>query len=195
MKQLSLLPKLQKKRYSRYHHGGESGRGRRKLERPLSSKRWIHLVLKSDKAKGRLSLLTATNQIYVRRLIYAKGKQFGIAIADYANVGNHLHLKIRCTSRVAFQRFLRSVTTQIARKVTGARRGKKFGRFWQHLAYTRVLQSALEELRLKGYFVANRREAIGGPAARAASLKQFNAWVRGLRSRGGVDGIGPPHLA
>jgi len=194
MKQLSLLPKPQKKRYSRYHHGGQSGRGRRKLERPLSSKKWIHLVLKSDKAKGRLSLLTVTNQIYIKRLINAKGKQFGIAIADYANVGNHLHLKIRCASRAAFQRFLRSITTQIARKVTGARRGKKFGRFWQHLAYTRVLNSSLEELRLKGYFIANRKEAAEGPAAREAALNQFNAWVRGLRDRH-RDGLGPPSPA
>jgi len=136
--------------------------------------------MKSDKAKGRLSLLSATHQMYIKRLIFTKGNQFGVVIADYANVGNHVHLKIRCASRAAFQRFLRSITTQIARRVTGARRGKRFGRFWQHLAYTRVLRSSLEELRLKGYFIANRKEAAYGAAAREEVLRQFNAWVRSL---------------
>jgi len=193
MKQMSLLSRSDTKRYNRRHHGGESGVGRRKLERPLSSKRWIHLVLKSDKAKGRLSLLSAPHQTYIKQLIFTKGKKFGVVIADYANVGNHLHIKIRCTSRPAFQRFLRSVTTQIARRVTGARRGKRFGRFWQHLAYTRVLKSSLEELRLKGYFIANREEADFGPAAREVSLRKFNAWVRSLSRTG--DGSCVPNSA
>jgi hypothetical protein len=69
------------------------------------------------------------------------------------------------------------VTTLIARKVTGACRGNKFGRFWQGLAFTRVLKSYTEELNLKGYFHANRNEAEYGPAARDRVLKAFNKWV------------------
>lgn len=166
-----------KKRYSRVVHGGDAAKGKRKLERPLSSKKWIHLILKSDHAKGKFSFLSAKNQIIVLQILKTKAKKFGVQVADYANVGNHLHLKLKIQNRTEFQQFLRSVTTLIARKVTGARRGHKFGRFWQGLAYTRILKSALEELNLKGYFKANRIEASGGKIAREIYLKKFNAWV------------------
>ncbi len=165
------------KRYGRTQHGGSGTKNHRKLERPLSTKKWIHLVLKSDKAVGQLSFLKPANQIYVRELLRDKALKFGVKIADFANVGNHLHLKIRITSRESFKKFLKSVTAQIARKVTGARKGKPFGRFWQGLAFTRILASRLEELNLKGYIEANRREASHSQAAREEFLKKFNRWV------------------
>ena len=165
------------KRYGRTQHGGMGSKNHRKLERPLSTKKWIHLVLKSDKAKGPLSFLKPTNQVFIRELLRQKALRFGIKIADYANVGNHLHLKIRISSRENFKKFLKSVTAQIARKITGARKGKPFGRFWQGLAFTRILTSRLEELNLKGYIEANRREAAHSVEAREAFLKKFNQWV------------------
>ncbi|MGZ3724043.1 MAG: hypothetical protein ACXVA9_13965, partial [Bdellovibrionales bacterium] len=104
-------------------------------------------------------------------------------IADLANVGSHIHLKIRITSRAGFQKFLKSVTALIARKVTGARKGKPFGKFWQGLAFTRVLKSYTEELNLKGYFSANRAEAALGFEARERLLRAFNRWVYHERKR------------
>lgn len=165
------------RRYSRVVHGGVPSKGKRKLERPLSSKKWIHLVLKSDKAIGKYSFLSAKNKILVHQILASKAKKFGVTVGDYANVGNHLHLKIKISNRVGFQKFLKAVTALIARKVTLARRGHKFGRFWQGLAFTRVLKSAREELNLKGYFQANRIEAQKGEAARKNYLQAFNRWV------------------
>jgi REP element-mobilizing transposase RayT len=184
--QTNFFDKDTKKRYSRTQHGGMKSKGRRKLERPLSTKNWIHLVLKSDKAIGKLSFPHAPNKIAVQKILKDKARKFGVSIADQANVGNHIHLKIRITSRTSFQRFLKAVTTLIARKITGARRGKKFGRFWQGLAYTRVLKSYIEELNLKGYFHANRNEAEYGPAARERMLKAFNKWIYQERGWSGV---------
>src|SRR6266404_4770630 len=176
-KQQSLFDKETKKRYSRTIHGGTTGKGRRKLERPLGKRNWIHLVLKSEKAVGKLSFLNAKNKIVIEKILKDKGRKFGVSIADHANVGNHIHLKIRITSREGFQKFLKAVTTLIARRITGARKGKPFGKFWQGLAFTRVLKSYTEELNLKGYFVANRSEAEYGPAARERMLKLFNNWI------------------
>ena len=174
------------KRYGRTQYGGVGTKNHRKLERPLSTKKWIHLVLKSDKAVGQLSFLKPAHQIFVRQLLHAKALKFGVKIADYANVGNHLHLKIRITSRESFKKFLKSVTAQIARKITGARKGKPFGRFWQGLAFTRILTSRLEEINLKGYIEANRREASQSKTAREQFLKKFNRWVykERLKSKG-----------
>jgi len=155
MKQTNLFEYFDKKdvrkRFGRTQHGGAKTRGHRKLERPLSTKNWIHLILKSDKAKGPLSFLLPRNKQIIQLILREKSKKFGVTLVDGANVGNHLHLKIKIQNRESFQKFLKSVTCLIARKVTGARRGKKFGRFWQGLAFTRVLTSSLEELNLKGY--------------------------------------------
>jgi REP element-mobilizing transposase RayT len=185
-KQSNLFDKDTKKRYNRTSHGGAPTKGKRKLERPLSSKQWIHLVLKSDKAKGHMSFLNPKHKIFVEQLLKEKASKFGVRIADQVNVGNHVHLKIRIHSRELFQKFLKSVTTLIARKVTGARKGKPFGRFWQNLAYTRVLKSYIEELNLRGYFQANLVEASMGYEARERALKRFNKWV--YEERGWASG-------
>lgn len=173
-----------RQRYGRTQHGGASAKGHRKLERPLSTRKWIHLVLKSDKARGKLSFLTPTNKILVQKILKQKAKKFGVRIADLANVGNHLHLKVRITSRESFQNFLKAITTLIARKITGARRGKPFGRFWQGLAFTRVLTSRTEELNLMGYLIGTHLEAGSSTEARNKFLKRFNTWVYRERFRG-----------
>lgn len=172
-------------------HGGVASRGRRKNRRPLATKKWIHLVLKSDRAVGGRSFLTAKNKVFVERLFKLKARKFGVKIAEFANVGNHLHLKIRITDRLEFGKFLKSVTTQVARFVTGARRGHPFGRFWQGLAYTRVISSRYEELQLRGYIAANRLEAElpgeRGRSAREEWLSDFNRHIQSLRRQRRFD--------
>lgn len=177
--QISLFDHQTKKRYSRTKHGGDINKGKRKLERPLSTKHVIHLTLKSDKAKGALSFLTFKNQNLVREIIREKAKKFGVRIADMANVGDHIHLKLRIQSRRLFQNFLRAITTLIARKVTGAKKGKAFGRFWSGLAFTRVLKSFKEEQILTGYFIANRLEACTSYTKREKLRREFNDYVYG----------------
>lgn len=170
-----------KKRYGRTQYGGANTKGHRKLERPLSTKRWIHLVLKSDKAVGKLSLLLPRNKHLIQRVLKEKARKFGVEVANCINVGNHLHLKIRIASRESFQKFLKSITALIARGITGAKRGRKFGRFWQGLAFTRVLMSGREELLLNRYLVMNEWEARV-PKARSELFNLFNRYVRGERS-------------
>jgi len=172
-----------RKRYGRTVHGGTETKGYRKLERPLSTKRPIHLVLKSHKATGKLSFLAHKNKTLVESIIREKAKKFGIKISEFANVGNHLHIKIKITSRRLFKAFLISVTNLIARKITGACRGRKFGKFWQGQAFTRVLASRFEELNLHGYIKANQIEASESKTAREEYLKNFNSWVYRERAR------------
>jgi hypothetical protein len=191
MKQLNFFsnPKAELRKewrnLGRRTHGGMTAKGCRKQRRPLATKKWIHVVLKSDRAVGGRSFLAAKNKVFVERLLKQKARKFGVAIADFANVGNHLHLKIRIADRLEFGKFLKSVTSQIARFVTGARRGHPFGRFWQGLAYTRVLSSRYEELQLRGYIAANRLEAAlpgsRGREAREKWLDEFNRHIRRLR--------------
>ena len=180
--QLSFDKKL-KKKYGRVTHGGTETKGKRKEFRPLSTKRTIHLVLKSDKAKGKLSFLTHKNKPMIEKILESKAKKFGIKLAEHANVGNHLHIKLRIQSRISFQKFLKSITTLIARKITGAKKGQRFGRFWQGLAFTRVLTSAFEELQLRGYIEANRLQIVQGYNQRETYLSGFNEWMQNLKHR------------
>lgn len=183
MKQQNLFDAKTKRRYTRTQHGGLVSKGRRKLERPFSPRKWMHLVLKSEKAKGKLSFLAAHNQTFIRTLLYEKAERFGISLTDHVNMGNHLHIKVRSGSKPQFQKFLKSITGRIARHVTGARRGRKFGTFWQGLAYTRVLMTSFEELRLHNYFCANRTEHVAGKAKRAEFLRDMNEWLSHERTR------------
>lgn len=182
-KQISIFDQIPdkklKKRFNRVAHGGDLAPGKRKLERPLSSRRPIHVVVRSEQARGRWSFLGFKNRALVERVVNSQAKKFGVAIQDFANGGNHLHIKIKAASRIAVQSFLRAITSIIARKITGARRGFKLKkRFWDGLAFTRVLKSYREELYLRGYFIANRQEAALGQPARERILAQFRAWVR-----------------
>lgn len=182
-KQISIFDvstdKSLKKRFSRVAHGGGLNKNKRKLERPISTKRSMHITLRSSQARGKWSFLNFKNRIHIESIVRQQARKFGVKIQDFANVGNHLHIKTRAATRQGFQSFLRSVTCLIARKVTGARRGVKLPRkFWDELAFSRVLKSYREEIHLRGYFVANRQEASRGPAARDKFLNEFREWVR-----------------
>src|SRR6267378_6428069 len=121
----------------RTEHGGAIRRGRRKLERPVSVRRPMHVVLTSHKARGPWSL--RKHEGVVRDTLRAMAYRFGIRIYDFANVGTHMHLLVRARRRDSFQAFLRSFAGIVARRVTGARRGRPSGRFFSALAWSRVV--------------------------------------------------------
>lgn len=162
-------------------HGGVPTKGQRKLARPFSSKKWTHLILKSNRAKGNWSLLKPANKIFIEALIHEKAKKFGVLVDRFVNVGNHIHLKLKCSSKRNFQRFLKALTCLIARFVTKAKRGNPVGPFWQGLAFTRVLKSYFEEKQLLGYLDGNEIEALFGSKARESFLSTFNQWLYQFR--------------
>ena len=110
-------------------------------------------------------------------MIHSEARKNFITIGDGVNMGNHFHLKIKCRHRIGFQKFLRVITGRIARLVTGAQKGKPFGRkFWDMLAFSRVLTTSYEIFQLKAYFAANREERSHGYHARKSFLENFNTW-------------------
>jgi len=87
-------------------HGGAVRRGRRKLERPVSTRRPMHVVLTSERARGSWSL--RKHERAVRETLRQTARRFDLKIYGFANVGSHLHLLVRVRRRDAFQGFLRS---------------------------------------------------------------------------------------
>lgn len=148
-------------------HGGGLNAGRRKEMRPLDRRKTIHVTMRSSKARGPLSLRNRQNFLFIAKMIRAKVQKFHVKVGCWANVGNHLHLEVKIQSRKEFGQFLKSLTGLIARHVSGARKGKKFGKFWDDLVYTRVLSSRKEELSLQKYILLNQVEGADSSRSRA----------------------------
>jgi hypothetical protein len=76
-------------------------------------------------------------------------------IYEFANAGNHLHLLIRAKCRFALQDFLRAFAGVVARLITGARKGRPIGKFWDFLAYSRVVTWGRDFFGVRAYIVQN----------------------------------------
>ena len=145
----------------RPHHGGAQAQGKRKCARPLTTKNPMHVVLKSSRARGEWSFLRHAG--VVEGKVRATAKKFEIRVLRYQNVGNHLHLAIQGRRRRDLQNFFRVVAQAIAYSVTGARRGKPVGKFWDALVFTRIVQWGRDWRNLGTYFEKNFWEAKGMP--------------------------------
>jgi len=142
-------------------HGGSHARGKRKTARPIATKRTMLLTLKSSRARGEWSLHRFEKAIEER--VNALAKRFRVRVYRSVNVGNHLHLALRASSRREFQNFLRVLTQAIAFLVTGARKGNPIGKFWDALACSRIVEWGRDWVNVKRYMEKNRIEAAGVP--------------------------------
>jgi REP element-mobilizing transposase RayT len=151
-------------------HGGSERRGKRKIERPISTRLPMHVTLHSDKARGQWSL--RRHERAVREALRECVRRNGIKVYDFANVGSHLHLLVRARRREDFQAFLRAFAGIVARKVTGAKKGRPLGgggaRFWSHLAWSRIVAWGRDYWGVRRYVFLNQIEATAGPGIRHA---------------------------
>ena len=131
-----------------------------KVKRPISTKRSMHLVMRSTRATGFQSFLKKDKRI--RELIAVQASFFGVKIYMQANGGNHLHLIILPRSRDAFNGFVRAITGLIARVVLGVERGSpKCIKFWDKRPFTRIIEWGREFRYVCGYLLQNTLEALG----------------------------------
>ncbi len=174
----------------RREHGGDVRAHTRKLHRPLEPGLNHHLVLRSERARGNWSFLHRRNRSRIESLIYTQAANQGIRIDRLANVGNHLHLIVLFRDALAFRRFLKAIGGLIVRAVTGARKGRAITmdrdirrhtshstkskkpatsmkrKFWDGLAYTRLVTWGRELNAVRAYLGKNQIEAIGFRGAR-----------------------------
>ena len=143
-------------------HGGEIRKGKRKIARPIDTKRPMHIVLRARKARGVWSFLHKNNKGIIALLLVDVAERFGVKILRYENVGNHIHLLATVKKRKALQNFLRVFPQKVMFAVTGAKKGDPKGKFWDSLVFTRVIHWGKEYHRhIKDYFWKNRMEALG----------------------------------
>jgi hypothetical protein len=165
----------------RLAHGGAKKTGKRKEARPFIPKKWNHLILKSSKARGSTSLLAKRNKHMVASVVSGYAKKFGAELQQQVNMGNHLHIKIRFFSQEQMRKYLRVVPGIIARKVLGAEKGDSKGRFWDGLAFTRVLTNDFVSRRIDAYLHVNKIERDFGPEARQTALAELSSWMSLIR--------------
>lgn len=120
--------------------------------------------MRSSKAKGRYSL--KGKQVEIRKIIETAAARRKLKVHKFANVGNHLHLLISFKTRESCQRFLKEVAGLVARVVTGARKGKPFGKFWDLLAHSRVVTGLRDLRNVIDYVFINQMEGQFGAGAR-----------------------------
>lgn len=150
-------------------HGGELVKGKRKEARPFRSKQAMHVILRSTKARGAHSLLHPNHAGLIKQLIFKLKNRWGVSVYHYANVGNHLHLLVRCRSKRSWQGFIRALAGQIAMIVTGSRKGQGLTRsarnlergFWDHLVFTRLVTFGRDFNYVAKYLSQNIWEATG----------------------------------
>lgn len=113
MKQLSLIKK------EKTDFGGSLLKGKRKSRRPLSTNRPIHLVLKSDNAKGRFAFNPSDQKL--KMLAVRMAQKFGVKLYASALNWSHIHLVIRVKNREQYNSFIRAVAGAMVLKLKGGK--------------------------------------------------------------------------
>jgi REP element-mobilizing transposase RayT len=96
----------------------------------------------------------------VRETLDRFARRYRIRIYEFANAGTHLHLLVRAKVRRTLQDFLRAFGGVLARLITGARKGYRVGRFWDMLAYSRVVSWGRDFFGARAYVVQNELETL-----------------------------------
>lgn len=139
----------------------------RSQPRPLSRKHTMHLVLRSTKARGELALWRKQHKLEIQNILVRFSRRFGVKILSNANVGNHLHLHIKLSTRHTYVAFIRAISSAIAMAVTGASRWNPLKRstptdkFWDGRPFSRVVIGQQAALRMRDYLLINQLEGTG----------------------------------
>ena len=151
-------------------------KARYRRSRPLSTKKPIHLVLRSSQAKGAKSFQAGKNWKNIEKLCFEFAARYRVQIERYVNGGTHLHLIIRLKNRLSYASFIRSLTGAIALKITGANRNQaNETKFWDFRPFTTILEGHNKLYNLAKDYVTLRllRDFHIVPKLPPASLKNW----------------------
>lgn len=130
----------------------------------------MHVVLKTQLAKGEWSFLKGARRQQIKNLVMQVADQFHVKLLSGANVGNHIHLHLKFSKHAQYKAFIRVLTARIAFLVTKASKvkplvdsqGRKLS-FWTQRPVTRFVHGFKDCLRIENYLGINRLEGYGWP--------------------------------
>jgi len=159
-----------------------------KTKRPIACKRAMHVVLRSSRSRGALSLLSPKRAGRIQAILHIQAEKFRVKLKKIANGGSHIHLVVQAQTVEGFKGFLRAVTGAIAKfcrgleagsakpsfnKMSAAMKTKTFevdgpkgsdGRkekFWDQRPFTKILEWGRMYRSALRYLTQNMLEAIG----------------------------------
>lgn len=142
-------------------HGGVKGKGKRKIARPLATKRKLHVCAKSSRATQDWSFVKHRRKI--EEQIKASARRFNIRIHRRQVMSNHFHLIIQGRKRWEIQNFLRHLPGAVAMLVTNTAKTRPIGGFWDAPLFTRIIEWGRDLWNMENYIEKNRLEADGVP--------------------------------
>lgn len=146
--------------------GGSLLEGKRKSQRPLSTKHPTHLVLKSY---GNAYFNPGNRKI--QELIQRQSKKYGIKLYDSSLNWSHIHLLILIPSRKAYKAFIRTLTALLVRSISKAK-GKSLKGLFDLRPFTKVLSWGRQFKKVIEYHTLNDLEAHGLITRKKAAPKQ-----------------------
>ncbi len=138
--------------------GGQLLQNKRKSKRPLSIRAPIHLVIKSEKAKGNLSFVN--HQSVIVRAISAISKKWNVTVYDKAINFNHVHFVIRIKSESDYRSWIRELASEIVRLIS-IKTGTKLIQFFSLRPWTRILRWGRDFKNALNYLILNQTEVVG----------------------------------
>lgn len=151
-KQLSFIKSVPKE------FGGSLLFGKRKAKRPLSTQAPIHLVLKTEKAKGKLAFVSHKSQI--EKAISIVSKKYGIKVYEKAINFNHIHMVLRLKTLNSYNSWIRVLTSEIV-KILSKRTKENLKEFFTHRPYTKIIAWGRQFKRVLDYQILNQLEVVG----------------------------------
>jgi len=163
--------------------GGELALGKRKSRRPVSTKRAMHTVLRSNYSglrKFRRPLAS---------LLEKEIGRWGMKLYKASINSNHIHLCTKAAHPDDYKNFLRTFSALSARLVTGARKGRALAKkFWAVSPFSRIVAWGRAMDTVLNYIGKNQLEAAGQIAYRPRDKRRAGKGPPRPPSRPFVDG-------
>ncbi len=120
--------------------------GRRKIARPIDSRRPLFLTLKATSSEHLLN-----HKATIEKILGAQSERVGARIYSFAIQADHLHLAVQFGGQLLYRRWIRATTGLLARQVPGVE--------WLHRPHSEVVNWGRHLDHVLKYIDFNRQEA------------------------------------
>jgi REP element-mobilizing transposase RayT len=138
--------------------GGSLLTGKRKEKRPISLKKPMHFVLKSQNAQNRLSFVSHQRQI--QKLIKDISLRYRIKVYDFAINFNHIHLVVQLPHSETYKKWIRHLTSAIVDYLSRTIKAK-LRNFFTLRPYSRIITCWRQFKNVMNYQILNQLEIVG----------------------------------
>lgn len=158
--------------------GGSLLFGKRKEKRPLSTKKPMHLILKSEKASAQLSFVN--HRRIIENIFYKLSTRYGVKVAKLAVNFNHIHVVIHFKSIHSYKSWIRHLTAEMVREISRRTQSLLKG-FFTHRPFTRILEWGKDYRNALDYLDLNLMEVVGMRPEKAAKNSKSIKTTSSLR--------------